>query len=167
MHDSSGCPICGGLPVGGSMSDEAFFAFVAACREELAAKQASFQERTRGADRWSYDFADQSLTIGENRFGMTPIGTYSPEYQTWLWAWANEDFPPNVRESARQIQSLHALTGFRVFIEPGIGASSTDAQDFAAMAVHQFGAIAFFRSASGGPTLYLAVHEPWNQGANL
>jgi hypothetical protein len=164
MHDSSRCPICRGLPVGGSMSDEEFFAFLAACRDELAAKQACFQQRIAGAARWAYEMADCSLTIGTERFRMTPIGTHSPEYQTWLWAWANEDFPPVAREASRRLQALYGVTGFRVFLDPGIGASSTDAQDFAALAVHQLGALGFFRSPSDGPTLYLAVHEREGNG---
>jgi hypothetical protein len=159
MHDSSTCPICRGLPVGGSMSDEEFFAFVAACRDELATKQSDFQRRSQGARRWSYDMADCSLVIGSARFPMTPIGTHSPEYQTWLWAWANEDFSPVAREASRGLKSLYEVTGFRVFLDPGIGASSEDAQDFTALAVHQLGAIGMFRSPSAGPTLYLAVHE--------
>src|SRR5262249_15115072 len=148
MHDSSTCPICCGLPVGSSMSDEEFFAFLAACRDELADKQVRFQKRIAGAARWSYDMADCSLTIGDERFSMTPVGTHSPEYQTWLWAWANEDFPPVAREASRRLQALHAVTGFRVFLDQGIGASSADAQDFAALAVHQLGAIGVFRSPS-------------------
>jgi hypothetical protein len=141
------------------MSDREFFAFLGACRDELAAKQARIQQRVAGAAHWSYDLADCSLTIGGERFPMTPVGTHSAEYQTWLWAWANEDFPPRAREAARPLQALHARTGFRVFLDPGIGASAKDAQDFTALAVHQLGAIGFFRSPSDGPTLYLAVHE--------
>ena len=160
MHDSSTCPICRELPVGGSLSDKEFFAFVAACREELVAKQSRFQERIKGSDHWSYEMADGTLTIGATRFGMTPIGTFSPEYQSWLWAWANEEFPAIARDASKRLQVLHSLTGFRVFIDPGIGASLEDAQDFAAVSVHQLGAIGFFRSPSKGPTLYLAVHEP-------
>jgi len=45
MHDSSKCPICRGLPVGGSLSDDEFFVFLAACRDELADKQARFEQR--------------------------------------------------------------------------------------------------------------------------
>jgi hypothetical protein len=159
MHDSSTCPICKGRPRDGAMSDDEFFDFLAACRDELADKQARFQERIAGAARWFYDMADCSLTIGTERFLMTPVGTHSPEYQSWLWAWANEDFPPVAREASRRLQSLHTITGFGVFLDPGIAASSGDAQDFAALAVHQLGAIGFFRSPSDGPTLYLAVHE--------
>lgn len=159
MHNSSTCQICRGLPIGGSMSDAKFFAFVAACREELTDKQTRFQERFAGAETWTYDMMDCSLTLGTERFPMTPVGTHSLDYQTWLWAWANEDFPEAARAASRQLQSLHTVTGFRVFIDPGIEASSEDAQDFAALAVHQLGAIGFFRDPAGQPTLYLAVHE--------
>lgn len=159
MHDSSICPICSGLPVERSMTDAEFSAFLSACREELADKQSRFAKRIADAGRWSYDLQDGSLTIGSEQFPVTAVGTYSEEYQTWLWAWANEEFPEAARAAARQLQSLHTLTGFRVFIDPGIDASSADAQDFAALAVHQLGAIGFFREASGSPTLYLAVHE--------
>lgn len=142
------------------MSDAEFFAFLDACREELADKQLQFQQRIAGVGSWTYDLRDCSLTIGSERFGVTPVGTHSLEYQTWLWAWANKDFPEAARTVSRQLQSLHTVTGFRVFIDEGIEASSADAQDFTALAVHQLGAIGFFREASDSPTLYLAVHEP-------
>jgi hypothetical protein len=147
------------------MSDDEFFAFLTTCREELADKQSGFQKRIAGAARWLYEMEDGSLTIGDTRFGMTPIGTFSPEYQSWLWAWANEDFPQGVRANSRRIQGLHAVTGFRAFLEPGLGASSADAQDFAALAVHQLGAIGWFRCPSDGPVLHLAVHEAGSQDA--
>src|SRR5262249_11523715 len=56
-------------------------------------KQERFQPLIQGAARWSYEMANCSLTIGSVRFPMTPIGTFSPKHQSWLWAWANEDFP--------------------------------------------------------------------------
>ena len=168
MHDSSQCPICHGLPVDGSMSDEEFFAFLGACRDELTVKQTGFQKLIAGAGRWDYDMSESTLTLDEMRFETTPIGTYSNEYQSWLWAWANEDFPEVARASSRQLQDLYAVTGFRVFLDEGIGASTADAQDFAALAVHQLGAIGFYRcpSEDAGPVLYLAVHEPRHEDAS-
>jgi hypothetical protein len=62
------------------------------------------------AARWFYEMADGSLTIGYTRFGMTPIGTSSAAHQSWLWAWANEAFPPVAKESARTCRL--AGTGF-------------------------------------------------------
>jgi hypothetical protein len=160
MHDSSTCPICRTLPAGGALSDAAFDGFLAACRGELAAKQGRFQQRIAGAARWFYEMADGSLAIGDEQFGMTPIGTYSAAHQSWLWAWANEEFPPAAKQSAAALRDLYAVTGFRVFVEPGIPASPADALDFVALAVHQLGAIAMFRSPAEGPVLYLAVSEP-------
>jgi hypothetical protein len=58
MHNCLACEICKGLPVDGSFSDTEFSSFVAACNEELANKQARFQERIRGASRWFYEMAD-------------------------------------------------------------------------------------------------------------
>ena len=133
--------------------------------EELAVKQADFQRRIAGTSRWDYDMEDGSLTLGNMRFGMTPIGTFSAEFQSWLWAWANEDFPEAARADSRRVQGLHAVTGFRVFLELGAAASSSDAQDFTALAVHHLGAIGFFRCPSDGPVLFLAVHEPESQEA--
>ena len=159
MHDSSTCPICHGLPVDDRMTDAEFFAFLSACRDELADKQSAFQQRISGGGRWVYDLRDNSLTIGSERFPITAIGTYSVDYETWLWAWANEEFPEVARAASRELQSLHSVTGFRVFMNPGIEASSQDAQDFAALAVHHLGAIGFFRDGSESPILYLAVHE--------
>jgi hypothetical protein len=142
------------------MTDEEFFNFLELCRAELAEKQSRFQQRIRGAERWFYDLAEGVLVLGTERFPISAIGTHSPEYQTWLWAWANEDYPPGARAASRRIQGLYDVTRFRVFTDPGIRASAEDAQDFAALAVHQLGAIGFFRCPSDGPTLYLAVHEP-------
>lgn len=143
------------------MSDEEFYAFLGSCRDELAVKQAAFEKRIAGARQWHCEMAQASLDIGETKFGMTPIGTYSTEYQSWLWAWANEDFPELARAASRQIQGLYDVTGFRVFLEEGIGASAADARDFAALAVHHLDAQAFFRCPSEGaePVLYLAVHD--------
>lgn len=159
MHDSSACEVCRGLPIGGSLSEDEFSALLASCRNELATKQVKFESRIQGTSRWSYDMAKGRLAIDDLCFGMTPIGTHSPAHNSWLWAWANEEFPEVARAASRRIQSLHAVTGFRVFIDPGIQASSTDAQDFTAFAVHILDATAFFRCPSDGPVLYLAVHE--------
>jgi hypothetical protein len=144
MHDASRCAVCRGLPVNGSLTDDEFFAFLASCRAELDEKQQRLQRHLPTGSQWSYDMENMTLTIGLTHFPMTPIGTFSAQHQTWLWAWANEDFPQRAREAAREIQSLYAATGFRVFIDPGINASTNDAQDFVALAVTSLPRSAFF-----------------------
>lgn len=158
MHDSSTCPVCQGLPVEGSLTDEQFHAFLSACRDELADKQARFNARIAGAARWHYELADCSLTVGAHRFCMVPVGTFSHEHQSWLWAWANDSFPDAARDASRRIQGLHATTGFRVFLNAGLSASRDDALSFTALAVHHLGGVGFFRCPADAD-LYLAAME--------
>lgn len=130
------------------------------CRAELTAKQSQFHRRITGHGRWSYDLAAGVLQLGET-FPITVVGTHSPGHQTWLWAWANEDFPAAARAAAARLQPLAEFTGFRVFLEPGVPAGAADAYDLTVLAVHHLGGIGFFRvPAADAPTLYLAVHEP-------
>lgn len=159
MHDSSNCPICRGLAISGSLSDEEFLAFVRDCQDELSGKQARFQERIAGFTRWHYDMADGSLLLGETRFGMTVIGSYSPRYESWLWGWANEEFPETARADSRRIQGLGDVTGFQVFQDPGLSASVDDAEVFTALAIHQLSAIGRFRCPGEESELFFAVHE--------
>ncbi len=40
------------------------------------------------------------------------IGTYSAAHQSWLWVWANEEFPPVAKESAATCQTAgNVFTG--------------------------------------------------------
>ena len=73
MHDSSTCEVCRGLPIRSSLSDDEFFAFLASCRNEVAAKQVVFERRIHGASRWSYDMAERTLAIDDFLFGMTCV----------------------------------------------------------------------------------------------
>lgn len=148
------------MAVRDSLSDAEFASFLTSCRSESATKQEAFVDATRDASRWLYNMSDQSLTIGDVVYDMTLIGTHSAVYDSWLWAWANEDFPESARVASSQIQGLHGITGFRVFVTPGVGASAKEADDFAALAVHILDARAFFRCPSDGATLFLAVHDP-------
>jgi hypothetical protein len=161
MHDSSNCPVCRGQPRDGSLTDEQFFDFVQACRDELAVKQERFLARIADASRWQCELANGTLSFDDESFPVTPVGTHSDEQQTWLWAWANETLPGLARQASRRIQALHDRTGFRVFLDEGTPAKSIDAQDLTALAIHELDAIGLYRVPSeGGPTLYLAVHEP-------
>ncbi|MFZ2269833.1 MAG: DUF6882 domain-containing protein [Azonexus sp.] len=141
-----------------SLSDDAFAEFQASCHRDLLSKQNHFKQHIAGASQWFYDMPSRRLEIGDSLFGMTPIGTYSSAYGSWLWAWANDDFPPEARALAAEIQTLHDTTGFRVFLEPGISAVEKDVDDFVALAVHALGADGFFRCNSNETSLYLAVH---------
>lgn len=156
MHDLSSCPLCQAAAIQGSMSDEEFRRYLTACRHELADKQSQFQRVLSQCQTWHYDLASCKINFNEKELHFVPIGTFSDSMNSWLWAWANPDFPEQARTLSRYLQSLHAMTGFQVFLDPGIKASRQDAEDFSALALHYLGGQGIFR-APGNPDLYLSV----------
>lgn len=160
MHDSTNCPTCcQGATASGSMSDAEFNSFLESCRFERAQKQSRFEARIYGCSKWSYSMESATISFGDQVFGVTAIGTYCSERKTWLWGWANDTFSSAVRERSRMLQDIFKLTGFKVFVNPGIPGTQSDALDLTAMAVHQLDALGYFQSTIDGLTLYLAVHE--------
>ena len=142
------------------MTDEEFGDFLARSRSELAVRQDGFQRRIEGYKKWFYDLESCVLTLDGTSFSITPIGTFSPKYQSWLWAWANDEFPALAREKSKRIQGLHEVTGFQVFVVPGLNATPNDSDDFVALSLLQLKAIGFFRSPSTNeevPSLFLAI----------
>ena len=160
LHDSKNCPTCSESLAAGSMSDAAFEALLTMCRTEIAEKQDGFQRTIAGQSEWFYDLDHSSIHFGPLTFGITVIGSFSEEQQSWLWGWANETFPAHTREQSRQIAELEQITGFKIFSQPGFSASSTDAQDLMCLAVHVLGANAFFRAETEGTWIYFAVNAP-------
>jgi hypothetical protein len=145
---------------GDQMTDEQFSELVMLCNEEFATKQQKFQIWIASSEKWFYDLEDCSLTIGNMQFRITPIGTYSKTSETWLWGWANPEFPPHAIEASSRLKSLYDITGWSVFENQGTNASSADAQVFSALALHVLDAVGLFKcGGEGEPMLYLAVHE--------
>jgi len=89
-----------------------FLAFSnAACSALLSKQQRAIETWNIGsADRWSADLEQGTLTF---HFGDETItgaaeflGSYSKTTGTWLWGWANESVPPNVKGAAEQVRSI-------------------------------------------------------------
>lgn len=141
------------------MSNEQFKAFMEACRVELEEKQTEFFSRFADDVAWSFDIDQATIRLNDHVFPVTPIGSFSEPHETWLWGWANESFPDAARNTSRQLQSLYKLTGFRVFADEGINATSSEAQDLATIAIHELGAAAEFRYQENGLMTYIAVRN--------
>ena len=117
------------------MNDAEFAAFLEQCRSELTAKRTRFMESANG-QAWHYDLEAAVMTIGNENFSVSVVGSFCPSRSTWLWGWANDTFSEPVRSRSSRFKSLYSSTGFRVFVEEGIRATRRDAEDFTAMAVH-------------------------------
>ena len=159
MHDSSTCPICHGLPVDDRMTDAEFFAFLSACRDELAYKQSAFQQRISGGGRWVYDLRDNSLTIGSERFPITAIGTYSVDYETWLWAWANPSIDADLKRDALRVLDYGRQHGVERLTTPKWPADETDGWRMAALANRLCSSNGAYRGPAGKTVVFMTFGE--------
>jgi hypothetical protein len=123
MHDSSTCPVCRGLPIGGSMSDEEFFAFLAACRDE---------QQTWAADgSWVYHAAWRPRLLSCCVMCLGSRGT-SPMLERTYWPFPIQK--ANLSEYDREVIAFFETAyteGFRPYHEM----SSYGAGDEASRAV--------------------------------
>jgi len=161
MHNSSNCKTCCGLPVGDSLTDREFAEFLGSCRTELGGEAGHLQTAHSRKAAVVPQSSGSHLAVRGTR-----IRHCTDRYVQFLipvlaLAWANDEFPPSAKEASARIQALHGTTGFGVFIQPGLAASASDADDFVALAVHTLDARGFVRcpSEDDGPTLFLSVHD--------
>lgn len=156
MHNSTDCPICSGMSTNGGMTDIEFGNFLTQCRREYDVKQQRLGAVV-GNDSTAYDLFKNNLRIGARNFSTTAIGSFSPEYKTWLWGWANRNFPEVAKVKSSNIKKLFGITGFNIFMDEGARATAVDAISFSAMAVHILeadGCMCF----EEGSMLFLAVY---------
>jgi uncharacterized protein DUF6882 len=61
--------------------------------------------------RWDYDFERGTLIFSQDGVPrvlatIQVIGTTSISGETWMWGWANESLPPNVRKAAAKVRAF-------------------------------------------------------------
>jgi hypothetical protein len=152
------------------MTDEEFDTFLAKANDELESKQAELNSTYRLGEmkRWWFEQQGAKLQFfdGNDRLavegGVVGIGSYSPKSSSWMWAWSNPTFLPELREKALPLKRLEALTGLDLFGNEGTFSISGEAMawELAAMAVHELGALGCYRapaSSSDGPYTFLAI----------
>jgi hypothetical protein len=152
------------------VTDEEFEAFLTRVNEELESKQAELNS-TYGLGemkRWWFEQQSAKLHFFDGNdclaaeADVVGIGSFSPKSSSWMWAWSNSTFLPELRENALSLRQLEGLTGFDLFGKEGAFAIAGEvmAWEMAAMAVHQLGALGCYRtpaSTADGPQAYLAI----------
>lgn len=61
--------------------------------------------------RWDYDLEPGTLTFSENGVAkvlatIQVVGTTSVSGGTWMWGWANESLPPNVKKEVARVREF-------------------------------------------------------------
>jgi hypothetical protein len=134
------------------VTDEQFDASLAEAVEELRVKQAALrlEYRLGEHERFVVDYEAGTLTFFEKErptaeAKIVPLATHAPEKRSFFWAWANESYPPEVREAAAEAKHLYKLTGFDVFKEEYVDCDEEMAWEIAAMACKCLGKAGAYR----------------------
>lgn len=130
------------------MTDDEFDGYVARAVAELKSKQ-RFLEAEFGLGRYEryfidYDKEELQFTSGGRivlSFAITAVGSYLPGKKSWLWSWANESLPDNVRKKASAVRQLSDLTGVGIFAQRGARIEEATAYELVALSCRLFGAL--------------------------
>jgi len=104
------------------MTDEEFQIFLDTCFEELEIKQQKLIEEFNigSFQKFEFDFEKAEIYflnegLVEVQANIIPIGSFNSENNTWMWAWANEGFPEDLRAKSARLKQLEEKTGFEIF----------------------------------------------------
>lgn len=149
------------------MNDEQFEAYLVACTQALAVKQAAIlAEHADFAElNWQLDAALTHIRFSDDagerlRFAVTAIGTFAAAQDTWKWSWANGKLPPAARERAEGLKGMHTLTDYDCFADTdAFAVDDVMAWELAAASVAYLKADGCFRARNRDTWLFLALHR--------
>lgn len=156
-------------PGGQAVTDDEFVQFIQDAVAELNEKQDVLKREYGFGDyaRWAFDQVTEKFHLLDEAGGIVveadvvDIGSYSPESNTFKWAWSNSSVLPALREKSARIKGLEGYTGIPLFgYENAFTVEDESmAWELAAIAVKYIGALGCYRapSSSGGPHTFLAL----------
>jgi hypothetical protein len=114
--------------------------------------------------RFVVEYPSGSLTFFEGErprvvASIVPIATHVPESRSLKWAWANAQFPPEVRAAASRTKELEKVTGHRLFVEEAVDVDEDTAWDIAALACTHLAALGVYRVPHGKVHSYVLILE--------
>jgi Family of unknown function (DUF6882) len=155
------------------VTDEEFDNFLADALEELQAKQSALTAKYRLGEhgRFVVDLEQGVLTFFQNErptveAEIVPLATHVPDKSSLKWAWADEQYPPAVRQEASGARCLHGITGFELFTNEFVECDEAMAWEFAALACKVLGKAGAYRIPNRNLYNYVLINEIkwWNQG---
>jgi tetratricopeptide (TPR) repeat protein len=134
-----------------SMTKEEFNDFINSCYKECENKQKALIKDFNLPSYDSYWFSQTTEILQfkndgkvELEFTVVPIGSWSGESNSWMWAWANESITEELRLKAAKIRELSDLTGNDIFKDDAFEADEALAHKLTAMAVHHLDALGMY-----------------------
>lgn len=146
------------------MTENEFEIFIDQCYLELEDKQKFFLNHygIGQYDEYWYDQASESIQFKkegrvELEFGIVPVGSWSGNSKSWMWAWANKTVREELKTQSLKIKQLGDATGCNVFEQEAFEAEEITAHELTAMAVHHLDAMGMYIVPSGNLKIFLAL----------
>ena len=143
-----------------------FDSYLAQAQDELEQKQAQLgAEHGIGTyNRFVVDYVAGSLDFFQQEAPklqtlIIPVATHVPEKKSLKWAWANDQYPPEVREAASKTKELTELTGFEIFQDEYVECDEAMAWEITALACKFLGAKGAYRVPHGHIYSYVLIAE--------
>jgi len=147
-----------------SMTKEEFNDFINSCYKECEAKQQALIKDFNLTSYDAYWFSQSTETLQfkndgkvELEFIAVPIGSWSGESNSWMWAWANESITEELRSKAAKIKELSDLTEYDIFKIDAFEADEALAHKLTAMAVHHLDALGMYIAPRDNLKTFLAL----------
>lgn len=145
---------------------DAYQALINACIERLQSAQTKLIEDfgLNDWERWDWDMDKQELVFsheGRKRViaSVAFAGTYSTESCTWMWAWANDSFPEQVRSTLSTVKSIGEETGFRRLTQGHWAADEYDGWHMTAYVYDVLGGLGAYRTPSENGYVYMVIRD--------
>ena len=125
-----------------------------------ALKQSLFKQRY-GQMEWNVVISQGLLTFARKyNMEIEVLGSYSAEYQTWLWSWANtgSNFPPEAINIATKLKSWGETKGIEPFIRPQLNVDENNQPELLSMLAIGLAKLpAFYKANTGSGFITLLV----------
>ena len=132
-------------------STKEFGDFINSCFKELENKQIALVKdyNLTKYDAFWFNQSDETLQFKndgkvELEFIVVPVGPWSGESNSWMWAWANDSVTEGLRLKAAKIKELSDITGNDIFNDEAFEADEYMAQQLTAAAVHHLDALGIY-----------------------
>jgi hypothetical protein len=146
------------------MEDDEFESFIETSFDNLEKKQNSLEEifGLGHFDRYDLDVENEIITFSSSddksvKANFIPIGTFSPDKNSWMWAWNNQAFTDSLRAKSKKLQSLSDLTGFEMFTKPTAEVDEDMAWEMVAMSVHVLKSQGVYRALANNLWYFYAL----------
>ena len=121
----------------------------------------SFSKEIDEYSKWFYsldnltiDFSNETKSAS---YSIIPVGTYSKEYGTFLWGWANKGWSENTKNAAIVLKELHNEFGFNAFLQEGFSCKEEELDEILSLSLYGLNGMTIFKIKDEDPWLFLCI----------